>query len=254
MKKLLLLILASCMIGSCATAPSPAPGGIDSLKNFFGLCESDLEKAKKVIIERDLIKMLTHLQHMDNGGDKYYLLEREGITTMIKAVTEGIYSDFILINKEGSVIYTMKNNGIFARNVRTALGKTALNACYENRDTIPYIASVAPDPPYWDEHYIAVSAKITAPNTMPGIFILLVDIGKIQTIIGEKSFILGRDGTYQVAADRRNIRAPFADFARIDSTVPAGEHAVRRFSRSSGGTATYRLFQYSNLNWIIVNE
>ncbi|HNW30626.1 MAG TPA: hypothetical protein PKN50_19275 [Spirochaetota bacterium] len=248
------ILIVMALGASCAHLPSPGPAAATRLKNLFELCESDLEKAKKVIIERDLIKMLTHLQKMDRGGDKYYLLEREGITSMIKAVTEGVYSDFVLINREGTVIYTMKNDGIFARNVRTSLGKTALGLCYANRETKPFIASMASMPLYWDGYYIAVSSDVSAPGTMPGIFILMVDMEKVQRLVGEKSFIVGPLGTYEVAVDRNKIHTSFSDFDRIDLSVPVNDLTVHRFARSTGGSAEYRLFHYSNLRWVIITE
>src|SRR4030042_4555789 len=129
MKKSFLFIVSLFLISSCATIQAPGFIDITSLKGLFKLCESDLEKAKKVIIEKDLVKILSHLQKMDSGGKKYYLLEREAITSMIKSVTEGVYSDFILINRDGTVVYTMANDKLFAGNVRTPLVKQALASC-----------------------------------------------------------------------------------------------------------------------------
>ncbi|HQJ71574.1 MAG TPA: hypothetical protein P5203_14780 [Spirochaetota bacterium] len=254
LSSLFTVLTGMALAASCSHLPSPGPVAATPLKSLFELCESDLEKAKKVIIERDLIKMLTHLQKMDRGGDKYYLLEREGITSMIKAVTEGVYSDFVLINREGTVIYTMKNDGIFARNVRTTLGRTALGLCFANRETNPFIASMVSAPLYWDGYYIAVSSQVSAPGTMPGIFILMVDMEKVQHLVGEKSFIIGPAGTYEVAGDRAKIHTAYTDFDRIDLSVPYNDLAVHRFARSSGGSAEYRLFRYSNLRWVIITE
>lgn len=252
MKKCILFILFI-FLASCATIPPL--GGIDvsPLKNFFQLCESDLEKATKVIIENDLVKNLSHLQRMDNGGNKYYLLERDAITAMIKSVTEGVYSDFILINRDGTVVYTMTNDKLFAGNVRTTLGKTALAACYDNRDTSPYIAGV-PYLPSDAGAYVAVSSKVQGGNTMPGIFILMVDIQKIQKLIGKHSYAIGLDGKYEIAPDRRIINTHYDDFDKIEVSRSSDELAVRRFSRSTGGSAAYRFFHYSNLLWILVTE
>ena len=65
-----------------------------------------------VVMEEEIVKNLTHLHRMDYGGRKYYLLERENITKMIQAVTEGTYTDLILVNKKGIIIYTMNNDDI----------------------------------------------------------------------------------------------------------------------------------------------
>jgi len=253
MKKSFLFIVSLFLISSCATLQAPGIIDITSLKSLFQLCESDLERAKKVILEKDLVKILSHLQKMDNGGKKYYLLEREAITAMIKSVTEGVYSEFILLNRDGTVVYTMVNDKLFAGNVRTTLAKSALSSCYENRDVSPYIVSV-PYLPSDAGAYVAVSSKVQGGNTMPGIFILIVDVQKIQKLIGERSYAIGTDGMYEVAADRRIINTRYKDFDKIDVSGPRDGLAVRRFTRSSGVSAAYRFFNYSNLEWILVSE
>ena len=252
MRKLIHFILFI-LLASCATVQAPEFIDITSLKGLFKLCESDLEKAKKVILDKDLVKILSHLQKMDNGGKKYYLLEREAITAMIKAVTEGVYSDFILLNRDGTVVYTMVNDKLFAGNVRTTLAKSALSSCYDNREISPYIVSV-PYLPSEAGAYIAVSSKVQGGNTMPGIFILIVDTQKIQNIIGKKSCAIGSNGMYEVAANRQIISTRYSDFNKIDMSNSRDELTVRRFSRSSGAGAVYRFFNYSNLTWILVRE
>jgi hypothetical protein len=253
MKKSFLILASLFLTSSCATVQAPGFIDITSLKGLFKLCESDLEKAKKVIIDKDLVKILSHLQKMDSGGKKYYLLEREAITAMIKAVTEGVYSDFILLNRDGTVVYTMVNDKLFAGNVRTTLAKSALSSCYENREVSPYIASV-PHLPADAGAYVAVSSKVQGGNTMPGIFILIIDTQKIQKIIGKKSYAIGSNGMYEVAADRQIINTRYRDFDKIDLSNSRDELAVRSFSRSSGATAHYRFFNYSNLSWILITE
>jgi hypothetical protein len=247
------LFIISLLLVSCSTLQAPEFIDITSLKDLFKLCESDLEKAKKVIMDKDLVKILSHLQKMDSGGKKYYLLEREAITAMIKSVTAGVYSDFILINRDGAVVYTMVNDKLFAGNVRATLAKSALASCYDNRDISPYIVSV-PYLPSDAGSYIAVSSKVQGGNTMPGIFILIIDVKKIQKLIGERSYAIGLDGKYEITADRGIINTHYDDFDKIDVSRSSDELAVRRFSRSSGKSAVYRFFNYSNLVWILVTE
>ena len=72
------------------------PFDVNNLKDFFIRSELDVRNAGRVIVERDIVKNLSHLLRMDSGGKKYYILERENITRMIKSVTKGVYTDFIL--------------------------------------------------------------------------------------------------------------------------------------------------------------
>ena len=100
MKRLIFLIfiLLQCASPSQKTIVVETPN--DDLTNFFRQCESDIQRAKRVIIDRNIVMKLSHFHKMDFGGRKFYLLERESITKLIKSVTEGIYSDIILISIE----------------------------------------------------------------------------------------------------------------------------------------------------------
>ncbi len=231
------MIFLTFFIASCASAPAITPE-IGPLEEFFARCRSDMEKAKKVIVNHDLVKNLTHLQRMADGGDKYYLLERENITAMIRAVTVGVYFDFILINKQGAVVYSMANHAVFGKNVLTQLGKTALRDCYENRDTAIYLgtASILPA----DDRYTnAVSSKVSGANIMPGIFVLIIDASKIQEIIGEKASIIDSSGNYVLTGDREKINTRFIGFSEID------------LSREK---SWYRFLRLNGALWIIVSE
>lgn len=249
------IVLCVCLIlVSCATAPGPGRIDITSLSNLLRVCESDLRQAGRVIVERDLIKHLAHLQRMDDGGAKYYLLEREAITAMIKAVTEGVYADFILISENGTVVYTMTDNGLFARNVRSARDAEALAACHARREPGPFIVTVPFLPARRGASYLAVSSAMSGGDTMPGTFVLMVDMEKIRGLVGEDSCILGPNGAYQVACGGCEINTPYADFDRIDLSGARDGFIPRRFALSSGKSAEYRLFTYANLFWILVTE
>jgi hypothetical protein len=236
---------------SCTTLPV-SPPDVRLLRRFFERCASDLEKAKRVIIDRDLIKNLTHLQLMDNGGRRYYLLERENITALIRSVTEGAYSDFIIINKSGTVVYSMRNNDLFAGNVLANFKHTVLDACYEHRAISPYIGRASRLP--GDNAYtIPVSAKVTGEGTMPGIFVLVIKISKINNIIGKGSFIVDSEGDYAVTRDHSKINTRFEGFDRIDVAVLSNK-ALLRITGPTGGTGWCQPLRYSNLNWIIITE
>jgi hypothetical protein len=249
-----LTVILCLFLASCATAPGPGRVDIISLKNLLMVCESDLKQAGKVIVERDLVKHLAHLQRMDDGGSKYYLLEREGITAMIQSVTEGVYADFILVSEDGRVIYAMTDNGLFARNVRSTRGAEALAACHARREPGPFIVTVPSLPARQGASFLAVSSPVSSDDTMPGTFILLVDMEKIRKLVGENSCIIGQKGVYEAACCGGEINTPYADFNRIDLSGSGDGLAARRFARSSGKSAEYRLFKYANLFWILVTE
>ena len=91
---------------------SPAAG-------FFGILERDLTNTAAVITNNELIRNLTHLQRMDSGGNHYYPLEREALTKMIQSLSTHPYADCFLLNASGTVIYTMYDNRLFAKNAES---------------------------------------------------------------------------------------------------------------------------------------
>ena len=119
MKRLYLIIIAAFL--SCTAPADRIPVTVDRLQRFFNACESDLSRARRVVVERNLITMLSHFQTMNGGGRKYYLLEREGITALIRSVTSGAYDDLILINRDGVVVYTMASDELFAKSSSLAM-------------------------------------------------------------------------------------------------------------------------------------
>jgi hypothetical protein len=91
----------------------------------------DIENASKVINENNLVLSLTHLQAMDKGGKKYYLLEKETISYLLKSVTKNLYRNIVLVNWEGVIVYSMRDDGIFAGNVLEATPPSSLAVAYK---------------------------------------------------------------------------------------------------------------------------
>ncbi len=230
-------ILLPVLLAACASAPAIAPD-IAPLERFLEQCRADMERAKKVIVDRDLIKNLSHLQYMADGGDRYYLLEKETITAVIRSVTAGAYSDYILINMRGAVVYSMTDHAIFAKSVLTGLKNSALRECYENRGARLYIgkASVLPGE---DRFTVAISSKVEGMNSMPGIFVLIVDVSKFQELIGNRASIVDSAGNYLIVKDISKINTHFAGFDKIDL---------------SRGKSWYKSLRLDETLWIIISE
>lgn len=55
----------------------------DLSREFLSTCEQDIESSSAVISSKELIKSLSHLNHMGSGGKHYYLLEKQAITKML---------------------------------------------------------------------------------------------------------------------------------------------------------------------------
>ncbi len=246
---ILLIILFAC------TSEQPKQPGIEKktpLEGFLELCEADVTRAIDVITGRDIVKNLSHLQTMNKGGRKYYLLERENITKMISSVTEGIYTDYILINKNGTVIYTKYNNYIFGKNVRTSLRDTVLYECYVNRG-MPYYFGDVSFLSDGKRPSLYVSSSVSENDDFNGIFILEVNVTKLQEMIGSRKEIVGFDGRYKVPRLLSRVNEHYPLFNGINVQI-AGNLTENLLYGPDNATYRYTFFKYRNINWIIISS
>ncbi len=227
---------------------------VKSVNDFFRRSERDVARAREIVISRDLVKNLTHLQNMNAGGDRYYLLERENITKMIKAVTENVYFDFILINKSGTVIYTMRNEEIFGRNVKSYLKNTALGRCYDNRSNDIHVEDVTDFESMGRGNFIFFSTKVSGQNTFPGIFILQTGTDKIEDLLDKKTSIIGRDGKYRISHNHAII---YRDYPYAEKLLAVLQHDVKgvfNLNIPERGTITFSPVSFKNIFWILLSE
>ena len=251
---LITLLLLSCTSRSLdqrgKTSP-PSKIKPDSLINFFRVCESDIHSAIRVIVERDMIKNLTHLQRMNYGGRKYYLLEREAISAMIKAVTRGLYEDFILINRHGTVVYSMVNDTIFAKRVKGPLADTPLYDCFVNTGENMYIKDIFESAILSENPIMFISSSVVKDESRHGIFILQIDIRKIEDLMGDNTSIIDSSGIYRISKKRERIFNPFPYFDRLRLNEPGYKASPLR---AEGKIYSYYPFTFKNLSWIIISE
>lgn len=224
---------------------------LDSLTAFFKNRESDLNRARNVVIEKQIVKNLTHLQSMDGGGRKYYLLEREAITSLIRSVTKGIYEDCIIVNRKGKIIYTMTDNDIFGKNVRTQLKNTPYERCYINHDKPVYIDDPSNMPKGSNDYYMFFSNTSRSTDGFSGVVILQVNIDEINKLIPDSAVIINPDGKCMVSRDRGMINKDYRNFSFIAAGAAKESGKVYSF-RNSTGIYSYKFFDYANLSWIVI--
>ncbi len=258
-KKYIILSMFFILISSCATEQKKAepvtsnPSEIERLNAFFSLCEKDIDRAGEVIISKDLIKNLTHLRRMDYGGKKYYILEREAITEMINAVTIGIYSDYILINKNGTVVYTMLRDDIFGKNVKSSLKGTSFSTSYTEREKPVFIneAEKNPSSPY--QNIMMFSRKLAGGKSLPGIFILQLDVSNIEKVLDPGTEVINSTGLYIVSHDKSKLMKPFDYFDKIkDTDIKNG--LLKIMSNGIERSIKYCRFTFANINWLLISE
>ncbi|MBP7604034.1 MAG: hypothetical protein KBA15_08910 [Spirochaetes bacterium] len=217
------------------------------LAEFFNLCARDASSGARVVEKHDIVKMLTHFLRMDGGGKKYYLLEREHISEMILAVTEGLYSDFILINRHGVVVYSRENDEIFGKNVRTGLSESPLARCFAQQDRALHVEDVAVFPSGSGRYGIFISSRIEVENTFHGIFILQAGVEKVEGYLDAGTEIVDYEGRYRVTPRKELMLSDHPLRERMKPGVPG---------QFTDGAKKYEStpFEFNGIRWMIVGE
>lgn len=224
-----------------------APPLVGRLAEFFNLCARDASSAARVVEKHDIVKMLTHFLRMNGGGKKYYLLEREHISEMILAVTEGLYSDFILVNRHGVVVYSRENDEVFGKNVRTGLSDSPLARCFARQDRPLHVEDVAVFPAGSGRYGIFISSRIEVENTFHGIFILQAGIEKVEEYLEAGTEIVDYEGRYRITPRKERILSDHPLRERITPGV------VEIFT-DGGKKYESTPFEFNGIRWMIVGE
>jgi hypothetical protein len=171
---------------------------------------------------------------------------------MIRSVTEGVYSDFILINRHGVVIYTMVNDDIFGKSAVTGLNGSPLARCFSTKDDDVHVEDVSMFPPLSGRYSLFIALKASQDESFTGVFVLQVDSEKILSLLNSETYIISTDGKYRVTPRREEAMALYPQFDLIDQDM------IRRkgstdfvFERSR---VLCSLFVFKNLSWILVTR
>jgi len=224
---------------------------VSVLKEFFVRSESDSVRAGAVIEKHNIIQQLTHLRLMDTGGKKFYLLERENITEMINSVTEGIYLDYVLINKHGDIIYTRNNDSLFGTNVNEGYEETPLKKCFVMRRGV-YFEDVSLLTPTSSVYSLYVSTPVYVQQKFHGILVLQIDIFKINEILEKDTEIVNRKGIIKIAADTAKINSLMPGYSKINPDEIDRKAGIK----IGGGNTDFDLksFRFNSISWILVKK
>jgi len=240
---------------SCGTQPvkieDVKSGEVANLNDFFKRSELDSVKAGEVIEKYKIIQHITHLWKMDRGGKKYYLLEKDDITKMINAVTKGIYLDYILINKNGDIVYTRKNDELFGTNVNHGYDRTPILKCFSGRSGV-YFEDVAYLAPSSTVYSLYVSSPVYVEGDFHGVLILQVEINKISELLESGTEVLSRDGIIRVSPSGERVFSRYQGFENIDLKSLDNNGVV--FLNSLEGRVKFSKFNFKEINWILVNK
>jgi hypothetical protein len=248
-------IIFTLLFLSCSTQPvkvdTPQSGDIDNLEKFFIRSEADSVKAGAVLEKYKIIQHLTHLRRMDSGGKKYYLLEKDDITKMINSVTEGIYLDYILINKHGDIIYTGKNESLFGSNVNSGFETSPLYNCFINRSGV-YFGDVSYITPSSSIYSLYISSPVFVEGSFHGVLILQADTKKISDILGTGTEVFSRDGIIRVTSSEELIFSKSSGFKQLDMQVL--DNTGVALYRHAGEKLRFSKFVFRDINWILMEK
>lgn len=248
-------VIITAVFLSCGTPPvkviNTSSGEISNLEKFFKRSELDAVKAGNVLEKHKIIQHLTHLRRMDTGGKKYYLLEKDDITEMINSVTEGVYLDYILINKNGEIIYTDKNDDIFGTNINRGYEATPLFKCFSNRTGV-YMEDVSYISPASKMYSLYVSSPVYVEGNFHGVLILQIGISKISEIIENGTEILDRDGVIRVTSSEERMFSKYPAFDKIDLNLLNDNGVV--LLNEKEGRLRFLKFNFKRIQWILAKH
>ncbi|MCL1833624.1 MAG: hypothetical protein FWG49_03890 [Leptospirales bacterium] len=247
-----LIILLSCTGENVMEDKKPGKiSEVDRLENFFKRSELDSIKAGNVIEKHRMIQHLTHLRAMDLGGKKYYLLEKDDITEMINAVTEGIYLNYILINKSGEIVYSKYNDNLFGININKGHESTPIKNCFSNREGV-HFEDIAYTPALSKNCSLFISSPVYVEGDFHGVLILQIDVKKINEILDAGTEILNRDGIFKVTSFEEKIFSKYPEFDKVSiDTLDRNEvFELNTFDKK----LEFSKFNFKSIYWILMNR
>ena len=224
---------------------------IDRLENFFKRSELDSIKAGNVIEKHRIIQHLTHLRAMDSGGKKYYLLEKDDITEMINAVTEGIYLNYILINKNGDIVYSKHNDDLFGLNISRGYESIPIKNCFLNREGV-YFEDIAYTPALSKNYSLFISSPVYVEGDFHGVLILQIDVKKINEILDTGTEILSRDGIFRVTSFEEKIFSKYSEFDKISIDTLDRDEVFQLNTLDI--KLKFSKFSFKNIYWVLMNR
>jgi len=152
-----------------------------------------LANASETISSKNLIKNLSHLNRMNYGGSHYYPLEREAITEIITSLSSSDFYECILMNAEGKIIYTMKDDEILGKSY-LSFGSSPLPSLFEKTiagEQSIYDFSIFPSSSTSPAVFFAVPVK--DQDKIIGVLIGAVPSEKIKSSVSNLAMITDKD-------------------------------------------------------------
>lgn len=259
MKKLLIFLIILISVSCSREIKSPEPISsnrdiqnlmdVKNLQAFFTRSDHDAQMAMQVIEKHRIIQHLTHLKKMNSGGRKYYLLEKDSITEMIQSVTRGIYLDYMLINRNGEIVYSRSNDDLFGQDVNIGYESTPLKRCFSMKERETYFDDVSTITPGSSIYSLFVSKPVYIDNSFHGVLILQVDIQKIAELLEHGTDIISKEGIVRVTGDNTPILSHHISFP-----VLKAQAKTEGFFKDGTSIIHFEPFKFRNISWIVLTK
>ena len=209
------------------------PPDISALERFFIVFEKDMANTSKVITEQELVKNLTHLQRMNFGGNRYYPLEREALTKMIRELASYDYSECVLINKSGTIIYSMIDDKLLSIKAETLTRNIGIVFNHTKAGT-PYIFDTSVFPVLSGDHRILFGMPVVRGTETEGVIIAALKTADAVRVSGVTKSIIDSDGVIRLDPDDTKILTLCEECSSIEEIQK-----------------NYTPFSYRNLQWFV---
>ncbi len=256
MKHILSILLIASIL-SCSTAPGSTDlSSLDTYSqfiiSFFDRYIEDLKRAETVVKKNDMIQNLSHLQRMNTGGKRYYLLEKRSLTALIQSITIEQYHDIILTDRGGRVLYTMHNDVLFNTVISRQDEDSPLSRCYQNaiKGKI-FIHEPAEYSRLSSGILLFISYPVTIDNEPAGILIAVIKNDLLVASKPDDLLVLNHSGYLAVPTHLKNLGKRI-----IPEDVMPAEIQEKTTSSISYNNKNYQLspVTYKNINWLITRK
>ncbi|MDA3899917.1 MAG: hypothetical protein PF637_05290 [Spirochaetes bacterium] len=251
---LLFFMIVSCAQPKQITKPvktqDPVVAEFVSLtRNFINECETDLLKSSQVIGQDRLISSLSHLNFMDKGGRRYYLLEKENITTMMRRLASHPYSECLLIDRNGKIVYTMNQGEPLGKKISYYRETPLYDIFYKAVKGESVITDVVFAPQLVRSYNMFFSHPVVDDSgAFQGVVVSAVAIGQLAKKLPDSSKIINSHGRYSYHSHESLILGRDDLSERLVQLYSGTEfHRVREID----GIYVYQPVKYKNIEWIV---
>lgn len=255
LKIIIMLLLMSCTAAekqnkALIKTVAPIAPRYDSLtREFIVQCESDLLKSATVIGKDRLISSLSHLNVMDKGGRKYYLLEQDNITRMLNNLTSYPYSECILVDKNGKIVYTMRGGEPLGKKVSFYRETPVYSMFLEGIKGNSVITDVVYVPQLAKEYNMFFSQPvIDLEGETQGVIVSAVSIERLAERLPDFSRIINSSGFYSYHNIKELILKK--DSVSERRLIDIDAECVNRV-KEVDGVYLYQQVHYKTIRWII---